>query len=118
MKMRCTEGTNLGDLVDLDLTIQEQEEIDKGARPFFCLDVGDLVDIAQGRGLKGFDDTALVFRVDALRLLSAGICSTYHAETVALWLEGWADDIRKRFCVPGRPLVELPPKSVDKTEVL
>ena len=101
MKMMCTENTNAGNLVDLDLTFPEQEEIDSGKFPYFCLDVLDLLSAEENGVLP--DDSAFVFTVDPVQLFMADVQSLEGAEIVAEWLEHFAEQVRiqarKKFSV-------------------
>ena len=90
MKMCCSEGSKAGEDIRIELYIQEQEAIDNGAEPQFIVDLSEFYP-------EDYEDSAFLLTVPAIELLSDQITNKKDAETVAQWLELWAEDIREKF---------------------
>lgn len=93
MKMECTEGSACGKLVDIEFMIPDQESVDKGELPYFCIDMLDLlISYAEGKEFK----TCGVLAADALTLFLEEATDAENAETVATWLEDMAKAVREK----------------------
>ena len=90
MKMRCTEGTTLGETISFRLYFPGQAAIEAEGEPEFTL---FLMDFPMGDN----PESAYIFTVPAFALLTERICDHEEANTVAEWLERWAIKLRSKF---------------------
>lgn len=95
MKMKCTEGTPVGELINIYYWIPEQEEVDVGKRPIFYVDTLNLLAAVEKNEVP--EKSYGHFEIDALRVFMDEAARAQEAEVVAEWLEEMAIQIRAKF---------------------
>lgn len=92
MKMKCSEGTDFGNQLDLHIMIPSVDEIAKGEQPDICIDLLDLL------ADKLPDDSCGVFTVPVMALLlEAAEYGDAAPAALVSWLDFYANEIRKKF---------------------
>lgn len=94
MKMKCAEGTDFGNQLDLHIMIPSDDEIAQGSEPDISIDLLDLL------ADKLPDESSGVFTVPLKALLFEA--ADYHEEGPAAlvsWLDLYANELRKKFAL-------------------